>query len=130
MLKKRVTYIDYNGVQQTEDFYFHLKPSELAELEVSVEGGYSELLEKAKNEDNHQVLYKFVKDVLTKSYGIKSEDGKRFIKNDELVEAFEQSPAYDEIFMEVISNPENFNAFVDAVTPNMNKLAQPTFSLA
>ena len=88
MLKKTVTYVDYNGVERTEDFYFNLSKAEVAEMEMSVEGGFSKMLEEVvKSNDNARIVESF-KQMVLKSYGDKLADVKRFIKSKELSEAF------------------------------------------
>lgn len=122
MLKKTVTYVDYNGVERTEDFYFNLSKAEVAEMELSVEGGFSKMLEKLiASKDNVQIVNIF-KEMVLKAYGEKSPDGKRFIKSKELAEAFSQTEAYSEIFIELALNEEAAAAFVNGIMPaNLDK---------
>lgn len=122
MLKKTVTYTDYNGVERTEDFYFNLSKAEVAEMELSVDGGLSQMLENiVAAKDNRQIITMF-KDIVIKSYGEKSQDGKRFIKNKEIAEAFSQTEAYSEIFMELALDEKAAVAFVNGILPaNLNK---------
>lgn len=122
MLKKTVTYVDYNGVERTEDFYFNLSKAEVAEMELSVEGGFSKMLEKLiASKDNVQIVNIF-KEMVLKAYGEKSPDGKRFIKSKEIAEAFSQTEAYSEIFIELALNEEAAAAFVNGIMPaNLDK---------
>lgn len=122
MLKKTVTYTDYNGVERTEDFYFNLSKAEVAEMELSVDGGLSQMLENiVKSKDNKQIISIF-KDIVLKSYGEKSMDGKRFIKSDEIREAFSQTEAYSEIFIELALNEQAAAEFVNGILPaNLDK---------
>ena len=122
MLKKTVTYVDYNGVERTEDFYFNLSNAEVAEMELSVEGGLSKMLEEiVKSNDNVRILELF-KQMVLKAYGEKSADGKRFIKSKELSEAFSQTEAYSEIFMELALDEKAAAAFVNGIMPaNLGK---------
>ena len=122
MLKKTVTYVDYNGTQRTEDFYFNLSKAEVAEMEMSVEGGLSKMLETiVASKDNVQIVNLF-KQMVLKAYGEKSADGRRFIKSKEISEAFSQTEAYSEIFMELALNEEAAAAFVNGIMPaNLNK---------
>jgi hypothetical protein len=122
MLKKTVTYTDYNGVERTEDFYFNLTKAELTEMELSVDGGLSQILENIVKTKDNKELIKMFKEIVLKSYGEKSLDGKRFMKNKEITEAFSQTEAYSEIFMELASNDTAASAFVNGVLPaNLNK---------
>ena len=122
MLKKTVTYVDYNGVERTEDFYFNLSKAEVTEMELSVEGGFSKMLEEiVKSNDNARILELF-KEMVLKAYGEKSADGRRFIKSKELVEAFSQTEAYSEIFMELAMDEKAAAAFVNGIMPaNLGK---------
>ena len=122
MLKKTVTYVDYNGVERTEDFYFNLSKAEVTEMELSVEGGFSKMLEEiVKSNDNARILELF-KEIVLKAYGEKSADGRRFIKSKELAEAFSQTEAYSEIFMELAMDEKAAAAFVNGIMPaNLGK---------
>lgn len=118
MLKKTVTYVDYNGVERTEDFYFNLSKAEVTEMELSVRGGLSAMLEElVKTGDNARIVEIF-KDLVLRSYGEKSADGKRFIKSKELSEAFSQTEAYSEIFMELALDEKAAAAFVNGILPS------------
>ena len=122
MLKKTVTYVDYNGVETTEDFYFNLSIAEVTEMELSVEGGFSKMLEEVvKSNDNARIIEVF-KEMVLKAYGEKSEDGRRFVKSKELSEAFSQTEAYSEIFMELALDEKAAAAFVNGIMPaNLGK---------
>ena len=122
MLKKTVTYVDYNGVERTEDFYFNLSKAEVTEIELSVEGGFSKMLEEiVKSNDNVRIIELF-KEMVLKAYGEKSADGRRFIKSKELSEAFSQTEAYSEIFMELALDEKAAAAFVNGIMPaNLGK---------
>ena len=122
MLKKTVTYVDYNGVERTEDCYFNLSKAEVTEMELSVEGGFSKMLEEiVKSNDNVRIIELF-KEMVLKAYGEKSADGRRFIKSKELSEAFSQTEAYSEIFMELALDEKAAAAFVNGIMPaNLGK---------
>jgi hypothetical protein len=123
MFKKTVTYEDYNGEEQTEDFYFNLNKVEVMELEYSLGPGESltnSFMTIARAEDYGTIL-SIIKKILLMSYGEKSPDGKRFIKNDELRTAFEQSAAFETIFWDFGTNEESFADFFVGVLPNSTK---------
>lgn len=122
MIKKTITYTDYNEVERTEDFYFNLSKAEVAEMELSVDGGLSQMLENiVKSKDNKEIIKMFKKIVL-ESYGEKSQDGRRFIKSEENKAAFSQTEAYSEIFMELALDEKAAIAFVNGIIPaNLNK---------
>ena len=122
MIKKTVKYVDYNGVERVEDFYFNMTKAEVAEMEMSVEGGFSKMLEELiASKDNVRIVQLF-KEMVLKSYGEKSPDGRRFVKSKEISEAFAQTEAYSEIFMELALNEEAATAFVNGIMPaNLDK---------
>lgn len=126
MLKKTITYVDYEGVKRTEDFYFNLTKAELIEMEYGVDGGMKKLLEKIINENNSKQLMNHFKQIITKSYGEKSLDGKRFIKNQEVLDAFVQTEAYSELFMELATNAQAAKDFVNGVLPKVENPENPS----
>lgn len=117
MLKKTIKYTDYNGEEQTEDFYFNLSKAELTEMELSTTGGYGEMLQGIVAAEDHTKLVPIIKDIIFKSYGEKSDDGKRFIKSPELSTAFSQTEAYSELFMEIATDADASAAFVNGIIP-------------
>lgn len=117
MLKKTITYVDYNDVERTEDYYFNLSKAELMEMELSIAGGLSETIDKIIKTKDTPSLVKIFKELVLKAYGVKSPDGKRFIKSDELREEFSQTEAYSQLFMELATNAEAAAAFVNGIIP-------------
>ena len=117
MLTKTITYNDYNGVERTEDYLFNLSKAELMEMELSIAGGLSETIDKIIKTKDTPALVKIFKKLLLNSYGVKSPDGKRFIKTDELREEFAQTEAYSQLFMELATNAEAAAAFVNGIIP-------------
>lgn len=117
MLKKTIEYVDYNGNTQKEDFYFNLTKAELTELEVSVDGGLSAMMERIIKEEDHREIVKIFKDFILKAYGVKSEDGRRFIKTQELRDEFSQTEAYSVLFMELATDAEAAAAFINSFAP-------------
>lgn len=120
MLKKTIKYVDYDGNEREEDFYFNLTKAELTEMELSINGGLKKLIEKIVSEQDASKLIQLFKEIILKSYGEKSPDGKRFVKNQELRDNFSQTEAYSELFMELASNAESATLFVNGITPQLN----------
>lgn len=117
MLKKTINYVDYNGVERKEDFYFNLSKAEVTEMELSVDGGLSQMIEQLVNaKDNKQIIALF-KEIILKAYGEKSADGRRFVKSKELSEAFSQTEAYSELFVELALNEEEAANFIKGILP-------------
>lgn len=120
MFKKTIKFEDFNGQQREETFYFNLSKAEIMEMELSTQAGVEEMIKMLiATKDNAKIVQIF-KDLILKSYGIKSEDGTRFIKRPELREAFEQSNAYSELFMEILSDSNAQIAFINGVVAGVN----------
>lgn len=117
MLKKTIKYTDFNDQEVEEDFYFHLSKAELVELELSTQGGLSESLKQiVASEDGKRIIEEFKKIILT-SYGKRSEDGRRFIKNQELRDEFESTEAYSALFMELVTDTQAAIEFINGIIP-------------
>lgn len=121
MLKKTISYEDYNGVKRTEDYYFNLSKAELTEMELGIDGGFSELLKKITATQDIPSIIKIFKEIILKSYGEKSADGKRFMKEDEegrpLANKFKQTEAYSILFMELSTDSEAAAKFINGIVP-------------
>lgn len=126
MLKKTIKYTDFNGNEVTEDFYFNLTKAEVAEMELgasrldadgNIKGGMQDLLAEIVASGSGQRIMDTFKEILARSYGMRSEDGKRFIKSKDLFEEFTQSAAYSEFFMELITDADAASSFIKAVMP-------------
>lgn len=117
MFKKRIKYTDYDGNEREEDFYFSLNKAEVTRLNFSKEGGVQASLQRMIDKNDYGSIVDFINDLIRASYGEKSLDGKRFIKSKELSEEFLQTPAYDELFTEMINSPEFVQEFAIGVLP-------------
>ena len=117
MLKKTFQYTDFNGNEQEETFYFNLSKSEVIEYELQERAGMSTTLQRIVEERDNQKILAHFKDLVMKSVGRKSDDGRRFVKNDEIREDFLASPAYDEMFIWLMSEPGAGAEFVNNVLP-------------
>lgn len=128
MLKKTIKYVDYNGTERTEDFYFNLSKAEVMEMEMSTSGGMAEMIQRIVAAQDAPAIIKIFKDLVLKAYGQKSPDGKRFIKSEELSIEFSQTEAYSQLFMELATDAEAAAAFVNGIVPN--DAAQPALKSA
>lgn len=118
MIKKTITYEDYNGVTRTEDFYFNLSKAEVMEMEMSTAGGLAEKIQAIIAAQDSTEIVKVFKELILKSYGQKSADGRRFMKSQELRDDFEQTEAYSSLFMELSSDAKAAANFVNGITPS------------
>lgn len=117
MYKKTIKYTDYNGQEREETFLFNLNKAEVIEMEVGEAGGYGEMLKHIIETKDGALIMKTFKDLILRSYGIKSPDGKQFMKSEEATKAFEQSEAYSEFFVEICTNTQEAINFVTGVLP-------------
>lgn len=118
MLKKTISYEDFNGLKRKEDFYFNLTEAELTEMELSAEGGLEEQTKRMLASKDGAAIIKFFKDIVLRSYGQKSLDGRNFIKNDEIRADFASTNAYSILFMELATDADKAAEFVNGIVPN------------
>lgn len=119
MLKKTITYTDYNGVERTEDFYFNLTKAELMEMEIGTTGGMADMIKRIIDAKDAPAIIKIFKELVLKAYGEKSVDGKRFVKSEEISNGFAQTEAYSQLFMELATDADAAAAFVNGIIPNI-----------
>lgn len=122
MLKKTITYEDFNGETVSEDFFFHLSQAELVELELSHKDGLSASLQRIVDAEDGKGIVTEFKKIILGAYGKKSSDGKRFVKNAQVREEFESSEAYSTLFMELVTNTDAAIEFINGIIPA--KMAQ------
>lgn len=119
MYKKTIKYVDYNDVEREEDFYFNLSKAELMEMELGTTGGLEHRINKIIATKDHKSIIEMFKKLVLDAYGEKSDDGKRFVKSEELKKSFEQSEAYSELFMELATDADAAAAFVNGIVPKL-----------
>lgn len=118
MLTKTITYTDYNGVERTETYHFNLNKTEISKWEMSVEGGLYERLKRIVAAKDAIAIMREFDNIVAKSYGVKSDDGRRFIKSEELTKEFMQTPAYDQLYMELITGgADAVSNFLEGIVP-------------
>lgn len=121
MIKKTITYTDFNGVERTEDRYFNLTKAEVMEMEMSVDGGLAEKLDRIVKSKDAPSIIKTFKELILNAYGEKSSDGRRFIKSEEISRAFSETEAYSQLFMELCTDANAAAVFVNGILPSMNE---------
>lgn len=117
MYKRTINYIDYNGTERKEDYYFNLSKAEILEMEMTTPGGFIEMLQNIIDAKDSSALFKIFTDLILKSYGQKSPDGKKFVKNDTIREDFKQTEAYSILLLELVTNAEEASNFVNKIIP-------------
>ena len=120
MIKWPITYVDFNGNEQTEEYRFHLSKSELMEMNFSQSGGMEKMLQRIINTQDTQKIIEVFKDIILRSYGELSDDGKRFVKykdGHKLADDFAQTQAYDELFMSLATDDKKAAEFINGIIP-------------
>lgn len=119
MITKEIEYEDFHGIKQSEEFFFNLKKSELIELDNSIPGGLQNFSKRITNERDTKALMTLFKELILKAYGKPSDDGKRFIKSEELSKEFYDSAAFDELYMWLLTDVDHATEFFTALVPSM-----------
>lgn len=117
MLKKTITYADFDGVVRKEDFYFNLTEAELAEMNLMTKGGLKSYLESIISTQDTPALAELFKHIINKSYGVKSPDGRKFLKSEEILEDFTSTQAYSDLYMSLITDADAASSFINAIVP-------------
>lgn len=117
MLKKTITFEDFDGNERTEDFYFNLTEAELTDLELSVSGGFGSLIDKITKTQDVPEIMKIFKQIIKLSYGVKSPDGRKFEKSEAIYNDFAQTNAFSQLYMELASNEQKAGDFINGILP-------------
>lgn len=117
MYSRKVKYEDYDGNQREVECYFNLNKAEVLELQMSWDGGLEKVLKRIIEEHDQKRMIEMFKMIMLKSYGQKSIDGNRFIKNEQLTEEFTQTEAYSELFMLFATDADAASEFVNGILP-------------
>ena len=117
MYKETIKYTDFNGVERTEDFYFHLTEAELTKMQTGVTGGLTEKIKRLIAADNVPEIMVVFEELITKSYGVKSADGRGFLKRKEDLEAFMATEAYSQLYMKLITDDQAAAQFINGIVP-------------
>ena len=124
MYVREMEYTDFNGVTRKEKFYFNLTKAEILDLELGKTGGLTEYIKKIVEAQDTPTIMALFKSLLLKSYGVKSDDGRRFIKNDQVREDFEQTQAFSDLYMLLALNDDEASKFVNAIVPDDMKVSE------
>ena len=122
MYTKKMTYTDYNGEEITETFHFNLTEAEILQMQTERSGGLAAKLQRMIDRKDVPSIMSTIKDLIWRAYGEKSDDGRRFIKSEELTREFTQTEAYSALFMELATNADEAARFVNEIVPK--KLAE------
>ena len=117
MLKKIIKYTDYNDNEREGTYYFNLSEAELIKMDMTTDGGMEAMLQRIIDERDLPTLYKYFEQIVQNAYGVKSLDGNQFEKSPETLKKFIQSPAYDQLILELVGSADAAAAFVNAILP-------------
>lgn len=124
MIKKTITFKDFNGVERTEDHYFNISEAEMVELELGETGGFTEKVHRIISAQDNPTIMKTFKELIEISYGIKSPDGREFQKSPEITRSFMQTNAYNKFFMELCTKEGAASDFVNALIPTVSESSE------
>ena len=117
MVKKTITYADYDGNTRTEDFYFNISKPEMLSFQFSYPGGLVATIHKLQSDQDGLGIMNMVADIIKLAYGVKSPDGRKFVKNQQIYEEFTSTAAYSQMFMDLILKPEELEEFIKGIIP-------------
>jgi hypothetical protein len=115
MLKKSITFENFDGVTVTKDYYFNITKAEIALRELESDGTWSETLEAIKNSDKGSVVLPEFRKIIQWMYGEK--DGDSFVKTDAAWERFNNSEPWSVLIMELLTNAGYAADFITAAMP-------------
>lgn len=130
MIVETIKYFDYNGNERTEQYCFNLSKAECMELELGTDGGMEQMIKKIIAEKDSKKIVEIFKEILLKSYGEKSPDGKYFRKSSEISANFASTEAYSELFMKLATDADYAAKFVNGILPQLSPEDQKTSELA
>ena len=117
-IDKNRKYIDFDGNERTETFYFHLKESDLVEMKLGITGGLEKMIRQIIEAQDMPEIMRVFKQLITMSYGVKTPDGRGFHRSNELLESYLETNAYSDLFMELVSDPDKAGEFVAGIIPD------------
>lgn len=117
MLQKAITYTDWNDEERTETFYFNLTKTELSKLEYAHSGGLTEWIKRAVEAKDGKTILDTFEEIIRATYGVKSPDGRTFIKSQQAFEEFKGTAAYDQLYMELVTDGEKAAKFITDCMP-------------
>ena len=118
MLKKTMTTVDVGGTERTEDYYFNLTKAEIMEMQLCTDGGFVATVKKIAEAKNQLELTRLFKKIICASYGVLSPDGRKFVKNQQVLDDFMATQAYSDLYIELLSGDgKAAEDFVNGILP-------------
>ena len=126
MHKETISYVDYNGNERIETAYFNLSEAELTDWNISEDGGLAAVMQRIIDSKNGAEIMRMFKKILRKSYGVKSDDGKRLIKSKKLFKEFSETEAYNILFMKLCTDAKAAADFIESTIPSQERMQRYT----
>lgn len=117
MVKRNITYRDFEGEERTDVFYFNLTEAELADIELEYDGDMAKKLQNMQEKHDGRGVFAMISNLILRSYGEKTSDGKRFVKNAEIRESFAASDAYSKLLFDLLEDDNKLAGFMTAIMP-------------
>lgn len=117
MYQRTIEYEDYNGNNRKETFFFNLSKHQIQDLEWRTPGGIENYMKRVIETLDGQKMADFFKWLIKESYGVKDLEGRRFMQSEEIFKAFEETPAYDILYMDLATNDKAAAEFINGIFP-------------
>lgn len=118
MLVKKVTYIDFNDEEQTDEFLFNLTEAELTDMTLGPTGGLENYIREMIRSRDAKQISEMVKNLILNAYGEKSQDGRKFRKSPEITREFESTAAFSQLYVDMLNDPEQLAYFIAGIVPS------------
>jgi hypothetical protein len=117
MYTDKRTYVDFDGHERTEEFRFNLTKQELTQMHLTTVGGLDEYIKRISETQDVPKTIELFKQLMDMSYGIKTPDGRGFVKTPEVLAEYQATNAYSDLYMELVNNLEKATAFINGIAP-------------
>lgn len=117
MISYNVTFEDWDGKSHTETHRFNLTKTEVQTLNARYGGSLQNTLARLSMTENAREMMDILMDVFKTAYGRMDDDRVHFRKSEKILDDFASTPAFDKLFMEIMSSDENSAAFVRGILP-------------
>ena len=127
MLKKTITYTDLNDAENTEDYYFHINKGEMMQMQLSEGMALDVKIDRLIQTRDYKEIVAIIESFIDRSYGVRSENGKSFIKNPKQLELFKSSEAYSELVWSLYTDEDEMRDFIFGIFPsNLKEVTEET----
>ena len=121
MIKKHVSYENYDGNKVEKDLWFHLNKSDLAKMSLGFDNGLIDGLTELQQKGDKKAIAEFIDNLLVNAYGVRKPGSDVFLKTAEIKEDFQYSLAHDEILMMLLGGEDDeIINFIVGIMPGMS----------